>query len=62
MTTKHRNSRSPDMNRRDFLTTTAAVGGAMVLGFHLPSPAMAATDPGSSPGIATRWCLKSTRG
>src|SRR5438132_1015980 len=26
-----------DINRRDFLTSTAAVGGAMVLGFHLPS-------------------------
>src|SRR6202140_3930200 len=26
-----------DMSRRDFLASTAAVGGAMVLGFHLPS-------------------------
>src|SRR5438552_8623078 len=26
-----------DMNRREFLSTTAAVGGAMVLGFWLPS-------------------------
>jgi len=25
-----------DMNRREFLSTTAAVGGAMVLGFWLP--------------------------
>ena len=25
-----------DMNRRDFLASTAAVGGAMVLGFYLP--------------------------
>ena len=25
------------MNRRDFLASTAAVGGALVLGFHLPS-------------------------
>ena len=25
------------MNRRDFLTSTAAVGGALVLGFHLPA-------------------------
>src|SRR6516162_9238345 len=25
-----------DMDRRDFLTSAAAVGGAMVLGFHLP--------------------------
>src|ERR1700740_424591 len=24
------------MNRRDFLASTAAAGGAMVLGFHLP--------------------------
>ncbi|MEA2903287.1 MAG: isoquinoline 1-oxidoreductase subunit beta [Alphaproteobacteria bacterium] len=30
--------KTPDvaLNRRDFLATTAAVGGAMVLGFHLP--------------------------
>jgi len=26
----------PEINRRDFLASTAAVGGAMVLGFHLP--------------------------
>src|ERR1700722_12471576 len=26
-----------DMNRRDFLASTAAVGGAMVLGFYLPA-------------------------
>jgi isoquinoline 1-oxidoreductase subunit beta len=25
-----------DLNRRDFLAATAAIGGAMVLGFHLP--------------------------
>jgi isoquinoline 1-oxidoreductase beta subunit len=27
-----------EIDRREFLTTTAAVGGAMVLGFWLPSP------------------------
>ena len=27
---------APELNRRDFLASTAAVGGAMVLGFHLP--------------------------
>src|SRR5207342_2216352 len=26
-----------DLNRRDFLASTAAVGGAMVLGFYLPA-------------------------
>jgi isoquinoline 1-oxidoreductase beta subunit len=34
MTTK--NIGASDMNRREFLTTTATVGGAMVLGFWLP--------------------------
>jgi isoquinoline 1-oxidoreductase beta subunit len=33
-----------DMNRRDFLASTAAVGGAMVLGFYLP-PASAQATP-----------------
>src|SRR5438477_11572194 len=27
---------APELNRRDFLASTAAVGGTMVLGFHLP--------------------------
>src|SRR5437879_13831100 len=31
-----------DMDRREFLTTTAAVGGAMVLGFWMPPSAQAA--------------------
>jgi hypothetical protein len=36
-----------DMNRRDFLVSTAAAGGAMVLGFHLPpSRAWAAAAEG----------------
>src|SRR5207342_73794 len=35
-----------DMNRRDFLASTAAVSGALVLGFHLPSPAMASAIQG----------------
>jgi isoquinoline 1-oxidoreductase beta subunit len=35
-----------NVNRRDFLASTAAVGGAMVLGFHLPSSAKAAPIPG----------------
>src|SRR5215471_11930718 len=34
-----------EMDRREFLTTTAAVGGAMVLGFWLPSKAEAAAGP-----------------
>src|SRR5580700_5763006 len=36
-------SPNPDISRRDFLAATAAVGGAMVLGFHLPAPARAGT-------------------
>jgi isoquinoline 1-oxidoreductase beta subunit len=32
-----------DISRRDFLASTTAVGGAMVLGFHLPAPASAET-------------------
>src|SRR5262249_14236653 len=39
MTTKHSNS---DVTRRDFLASTAAVGGAMVLGFHVPAAAAGA--------------------
>src|SRR6266571_3066106 len=35
MTTKHETPNA-EPNRRDFLTTAAAAGGAMVLGFHLP--------------------------
>jgi isoquinoline 1-oxidoreductase beta subunit len=34
-----------EMNRRDFLTTTAAVGGAMVLGFWLPPRSAQAQSP-----------------
>src|SRR6201984_1802836 len=34
-----------DMDRREFLATTAAVGGAMVLGFWLPPSAEAASVP-----------------
>jgi len=34
-----------DMDRREFLTTTAAVGGAMVLGFWMPPGAQAANVP-----------------
>jgi isoquinoline 1-oxidoreductase beta subunit len=37
MTTKNPDMTNVDMNRRDFLSTTAAVGGAMVLGFWLPA-------------------------
>src|SRR5580700_5688946 len=38
------NNQSPslDVSRRDFLAATAAVGGAMVLGFHLPARAATA--------------------
>src|SRR5262245_51055037 len=34
-----------DMDRREFLATAAAVGGAMVLGFWLPPRAEAASVP-----------------
>src|SRR5262249_5489371 len=34
-----------DIDRREFLTTTAAVGGAMVLGFWMPPSAQAANLP-----------------
>jgi isoquinoline 1-oxidoreductase beta subunit len=37
-----RTSAPSDINRREFLTTTAAVGGAMVLGFWMPPAAEAA--------------------
>src|SRR5580704_15894007 len=36
MTAKVEMTPKVDMSRRDFLASTAAVGGAMVLGFHLP--------------------------
>ena len=39
-----------DMNRRDFLTSTAAVGGAMVVGFWLPPTCAAAQAPPPVPG------------
>jgi isoquinoline 1-oxidoreductase beta subunit len=41
-----------EMDRREFLTTTAAVGGAMVLGFWLPPTAEAASG---SPLAAQPW-------
>ena len=34
------------LDRRDFLVGTAAVGGAMVLGFHLPTERAGIPDPG----------------
>jgi isoquinoline 1-oxidoreductase beta subunit len=36
-------------NRRDFLATTAAVGGAMVLGFYLPATSAQARDTQGQP-------------
>jgi isoquinoline 1-oxidoreductase beta subunit len=36
MTAKVATTPTADINRRDFLASTAAVGGAMVLGFYLP--------------------------
>jgi isoquinoline 1-oxidoreductase beta subunit len=43
MTAKLETSPKPDLNRRDFLAATAAVGGAMVVGFHLPPARAQAT-------------------
>ena len=37
---------STTSNRRDFLASSAAVGGAFVLGFHLPTPAQASAIQG----------------
>ncbi len=39
-----------DMNRRDFLSSTAAVGGAMVVGFWLPPTHARAQAPPPVPG------------
>jgi isoquinoline 1-oxidoreductase beta subunit len=41
-----------DINRREFLSTTAAVGGAMVLGFWLPP---ASAEAASAPVAAQPW-------
>src|SRR5262245_52465104 len=45
-----------DMDRREFLTTTAAVGGAMVIGFWMPPSAAAA----SAPVAAQPWYREAT--
>ena len=45
-----------DMDRREFLTTTAAVGGAMVIGFWMPPSAQAA----SAPVAAQPWYREAT--
>src|SRR5438105_15417652 len=45
-----------DMDRREFLTTTAAVGGAMVIGFWMPPGAQAA----SAPVAAQPWYREAT--
>ena len=39
-----------DINRRDFLGSAAAAGGAFVLGFHLPESAKAASITRASHG------------
>jgi isoquinoline 1-oxidoreductase beta subunit len=46
MTANIETTSSADLNRRDFLGKAAAVGGAMVLGFHLPRSAQAASMQG----------------
>src|SRR5207302_4804225 len=45
-----------DMDRREFLTTSAAVGGAMVIGFWMPPSAQAA----SAPVAAQPWYREAT--
>src|SRR5256884_1065860 len=47
---------SRDMDRREFLATTAAVGGAMVIGFWMPPSAQAA----SAPVAAQPWYREAT--
>ncbi len=46
MTAKLATAPKGDISRRDFLASTTAVGGAMVLGFHLPTSAQAAPIQG----------------
>ena len=46
MTTNIETASNVDVNRRDFLTSAAAIGGTMVLGFHLPRSAQAASVQG----------------
>ena len=46
MTVQGESAPEVDMNRRDFLASTAAIGGAMVLGFYLPTSAQAARIEG----------------
>ncbi len=41
-------SRPVDVGRREFLVRSAALGGAMVLGFHLPGPTRAALVEGQA--------------
>jgi isoquinoline 1-oxidoreductase subunit beta len=44
MTANVETSSKREMNRRDFLASTAAAGGAMVLGFHLPPASARAAE------------------
>ena len=50
------------MSRRDFLASTAAVGGAMVLGFYLPAESARRRRSRASPGTTTPRCPRSMRG
>src|SRR5215831_12299640 len=49
MTANIENSPKAEMNRRDFLASTAAVGGAMVLGFYVPSTSARAASVQGQP-------------
>ena len=43
-------SSTHEISRRQFLISTAAVGGALVLGFHIPSRTAQAANIAPNPG------------
>src|SRR6516164_9524712 len=49
MTAEIESTRKLQINRRDFMASSAAVGGAMVLGFHLPAAGALAAERGGQP-------------
>ncbi len=50
------------LSRRDFMASTAAVGGAMVLGFALPPQSAQAAAVDGQPRYRDAWSRRSTRG
>ena len=49
MTAEIESTAKLQMNRRDFMASSAAVGGAMVLGFHLPATSARAAERAGQP-------------